>query len=296
MEEIVEIEHNFEKNSKKPQDQNAPKRPMSAYFLWANNKRGDLMKESPNVGVAELGKKLGSLWAKVSGSEKEIFEAKAKKQKEAYEKKIEKYRKTADYKTHQKNLYAFRIHQTKKPFPRDPNAPKRNLSAYMIYLNSVRENVVKENPGMSSVEIMKEQSMMWKALNDEERMPFKKKAEAEKAKYSKRLERYMKTAEYIKWAAERDDYKSAMVEKRRKLLGIKKKRARSQSKGRESKKQKRSASKKRRKSKTPKARKGSKSRSRSRKSKRESRRRKSRSVSRKRSSKRSKKKSRRSRK
>ena len=35
------------------------------------------------------------------------------------------------------------------PSPSDPNAPKRGLSAYMLFANDQRENVREENPGIS---------------------------------------------------------------------------------------------------------------------------------------------------
>jgi hypothetical protein len=40
------------------------------------------------------------------------------------------------------------IKMTKKP-PRDPNAPKRNMSAYLLYQNAMRETFKAQNPGMT---------------------------------------------------------------------------------------------------------------------------------------------------
>ncbi|GKT89611.1 structure-specific recognition protein [Colletotrichum tofieldiae] len=37
----------------------------------------------------------------------------------------------------------------KKRAKKDPNAPKRGLSAYMFFANEQRENVREENPGIS---------------------------------------------------------------------------------------------------------------------------------------------------
>jgi hypothetical protein len=36
-----------------------------------------------------------------------------------------------------------------KQSEKDPNAPKRGLSAYMFFANEQRENVREENPGIS---------------------------------------------------------------------------------------------------------------------------------------------------
>merc|ERR550539_618992 len=140
-------------------------------------------------------------------------------------------------------LLAWKIHQTKKPFPADENAPKRSVSAYMMYATSVRKQVVKENPDMSATEVMKEQSVWWKALNDKERAPWTAKAEAARSKWQKKVERYHKTSDYETYCTKRDAYKAEMLAKRNKLMGIKKKRARSEgSKSRDAKKAKRSRS------------------------------------------------------
>merc|ERR1719379_2801034 len=119
---------------------------------------------------------------------------------------------------------AWKIHATKKPFRADPNAPKRPASAYLLYAASVHDEIVKANPDKEVAAVMKEQAVWWKALNEEERAPWLKKAEAAKAKYAKLVAKYHKTAE-------KEAYKAEMLAKRYKLMGLKqkKKRARSES-------------------------------------------------------------------
>jgi len=258
MEAVMEIEHGFGKGSKKPVNDAAPKRSLSAYFLWANKNRASVMKENSDLSLGEIAKILGKMWKKTSSSDRASFENKAEKDKKTYQSKMEKYKKTTGYKKFQMKMLAWKIHETKKPFPKDTNAPSRSLSAYMLYGASVRSKIVKENPDMSVPEVMKEQGVWWKALSSEDRKPWLEKAEDMKEKYQKKLARYMKTNEYQIWATERDEYKKNMLEKRNKLMGIKK-RDRSKSKPGKAKKQKRSV----RRSRTPKA---SKSRSTSRKS------------------------------
>merc|ERR1719361_2640581 len=90
----------------------------------------------------------------------------------------------------------------------------------------------------------KEQSVWWKALGEKERQPWVEKAAAAKKKYQAKLERYMKTADYQSYVTARDEYKSAMLAKRNKLMGIKK-RARTPAKADASKKHKRSVSRSR---------------------------------------------------
>ena len=54
----------------------------------------------------------------------------------------------------------------KKRGKKDPNAPKKALSAYMIWLGETRETIKKENPGISVTELSKKAGLMWKALED----------------------------------------------------------------------------------------------------------------------------------
>merc|ERR1719384_1167414 len=192
--------------------------------------RPGVMKDNSGATVAQIGKMLGKMWKNVSEDDRAPFEKKAAAAKASYTTKREKYEKSAGYKRHQMKMLAWKIHETKKPFKKDENAPKRALSAYMLYAASVRSKILKENPDMEVTEVMKEQSVWWKALSDKEREPWANKAAAEKKKYQAKVERYMKTADYRNYVTARDEYKKEMLEKRNKLMGVKK-RAGSESKG-----------------------------------------------------------------
>lgn len=47
---------------------------------------------------------------------------------------------------------------------KDAGAPKRPMSAYMLWLNGNRERIKSENPGISVTEISKKAGEMWKQL------------------------------------------------------------------------------------------------------------------------------------
>ncbi|KAF1802449.1 high mobility group box domain-containing protein [Mucor lusitanicus] len=81
----------------------------------------------------------------------------------------------------------------KKKVEKDPNAPKRNLSSYMLYSQSVRPDVVKQNPTVRPVDIAKIIGEKWNALSDKEKQPFIKAAEKEKARYDKETKTYKAT-------------------------------------------------------------------------------------------------------
>ena len=70
----------------------------------------------------------------------------------------------------------------KKP-ARDPNAPKRNLSAYLLYQNAMREEFKLENPGMTFGQLAKYTSAMYSELTPSEKEAWVARAEADKARY-----------------------------------------------------------------------------------------------------------------
>ncbi|KAJ7702589.1 high mobility group box domain-containing protein [Mycena metata] len=73
---------------------------------------------------------------------------------------------------------------------KDPNAPKRALSAYMFFSQDWRERIKTENPDAGFGEVGKLLGAKWKELDDEEKKPYvdqaakdKTRAEDEKVAY-----------------------------------------------------------------------------------------------------------------
>lgn len=73
---------------------------------------------------------------------------------------------------------------------KDPNAPKRNLSSYMLYSQAVRPSVVAKNPELKAVEVAKIIGDQWNALTDKEKQPYVKQAAKEKARFDKENKNY----------------------------------------------------------------------------------------------------------
>ena len=75
---------------------------------------------------------------------------------------------------------------------KDPDAPKRSLSAYMFFAHENRDIVRAENPGISFGQVGKLLGEKWKALNSEDKLPYENKAEADKKRYEKEKAEYAK--------------------------------------------------------------------------------------------------------
>ncbi len=185
------------KKKRKKKDPNAPKKALSAFILFSNAKRAEVTAElkaaNPDMkGVAEVGKKLGEMWKALSDAEKEPFNKMAADDKERYAKAMEGYTppEGSDEPEPKKGKKA----KAKK----DPNAPKKALSAFILFSNAKRAEVTAElkaaNPDMKGVaEVGKKLGEMWKALSDAEKEPFNKMAADDKERYAKAMEDYKLT-------------------------------------------------------------------------------------------------------
>lgn len=80
-------------SGKRPKDDNKPKRPQSAYFLFLasfREKKKSSFEGMPNA-HKELIRKAGETWNKLTPEEKKPFELLAEKEKESYEERMKEY-------------------------------------------------------------------------------------------------------------------------------------------------------------------------------------------------------------
>ncbi|KAK6496763.1 hypothetical protein TWF481_001751 [Arthrobotrys musiformis] len=81
--------------------------------------------------------------------------------------------------------------RTKTTTPKDPNAPKKPLTAYFAFAKAARQEVVQELPGSSNKEITEELASRWAHMKDNgEQQPFRDQYVIEMQKYNKLLAAY----------------------------------------------------------------------------------------------------------
>jgi len=81
--------------------------------------------------------------------------------------------------------------------PKDPNAPKKSLSSFVLFSSSMRPKVVQKNPSLKFTEIGAELGKLWKQLPEPARKPYNTKAEKDKARYNLEMESYTPSAEHL---------------------------------------------------------------------------------------------------
>jgi len=77
---------------------------------------------------------------------------------------------------------------------KDPNAPKRNQSAYMIFCSENRPIVKEENPDAGFGDMGKLLGAKWKELDASGKKPYEDKAAADKERYEREKEGYTPAA------------------------------------------------------------------------------------------------------
>ncbi|KAJ6341695.1 hypothetical protein OIU78_009781 [Salix suchowensis] len=210
---------NKKNKTKKEKDPLKPKQPVSAFFLFSNERRAALLAENKNV--LEVAKIAGEEWKNMTEKQKGPYEKIAKKNKEKYTQEMEAYKQNKDeeamnLKKEEEELMKFQkqealqllkkkekteniIKKTKEQRQKkqqqnvDPNKPKKPASSFLLFSKETRQSLVHENPGINSSTLTAMISVKWKELNQEEKQIWNCKAAEAMGAYKKELEEYNKS-------------------------------------------------------------------------------------------------------
>ena len=177
---------------KKLKDENAPKRPKSAFLFFAEKKRAEIREEQPDLKMTEVSKVIGERWKEVTPESKAKYVKKAEKDKERYQEELNDYVRPSDevlleQKGNQKKKRGKTSSVDKKKRAKKPEgAPKGAKSAYMFFCAAKRDEVKEAFPDYKMTEVSKELGRMWKEdfASDEQREEFVKQAADDKERYA----------------------------------------------------------------------------------------------------------------
>nr|XP_046262525.1 FACT complex subunit SSRP1a isoform X1 [Scatophagus argus]XP_046262526.1 FACT complex subunit SSRP1a isoform X1 [Scatophagus argus] len=104
---------------------------------------------------------------------------------------------------------------------KDSGGPKRPMSAYMLWLNSSRERIKSENPGISITEISKKAGEMWRQLGKDEKEEWEAKAGEARREYDRAKKEYKESGGGSASVSKKESKKSVgkKEEKKRKSAG-----------------------------------------------------------------------------
>mmetsp|Transcript_773 Transcript_773/g.1207 ORF Transcript_773/g.1207 Transcript_773/m.1207 type:complete len:443 (+) Transcript_773:125-1453(+) len=162
----------------------APKRFKSAFIMFSTLKhreiRAKLAEESDREAkklTPEVAKLVAEAWKNLPQEEREEWEERARKDRERYEKEKKDYD------------GPWKVISSSRTKAKDPDAPKRPMSAYLVFSNGRRADVKRNDPSLSNANISKILSQQWKGMPEAERNAYivdaRKKREIFKEKVAK---------------------------------------------------------------------------------------------------------------
>jgi len=156
-----------------------PKRGMTAYMIFCQEKRPEVKKNNPDVGFGQLGKLLGEAWKELPESDKSTFNEQAAKDKIRYQKELATYKATHPESSDDEKK------PTKKKRKKEEGAPKKACSAFFHFSTKIRPKIKAENPSAKFGDLGKLIGAAWQALPAEDKKEFEEAAEGDKKRYEK---------------------------------------------------------------------------------------------------------------
>jgi len=151
---------------KRPKDPAQPRRPPNAFILFC----ADFRKKNGKLSVTEAAKGAGDQWNKMAAKDKATYEKAAEKPTDAYRKDMKKYQESGKAEL----------------WKRDPNRPKRPISAPFAYMIDAK---------IAALELKK----AWAALAAPKKATYRKQSETKMAKYLKDMKKYKASGSEDKW-------------------------------------------------------------------------------------------------
>eukprot|EP01084_Bolivina_argentea_P272802 464560_1 len=97
--------------SKKPKDSNAPKKYLSSYFIYNQERRPILRAKHKDKTGGDISKLIGAEWRSMTEEDKEKYKKQSDQQRDQYSKKLVEYEKTDKYKKYQQKLKKWKQNQ-----------------------------------------------------------------------------------------------------------------------------------------------------------------------------------------
>jgi len=163
-----------------PRDADKPRGRMSAYAFFVQTCREEHKKKHPNESVvfAEFSKKCSERWKTMNDKEKQRFHLLADKDKKRYDGEMVNYKPAKG------------AGGRKKKRTKDPDAPKRPLSAFFWFCNDERPKAKATLPDSTVGDVAKELGRRWNACTEDQKAKYEQLAAKDKARYEKELKAY----------------------------------------------------------------------------------------------------------
>jgi hypothetical protein len=137
------------------------------------------------------------MYKSITVEEKKAWEYRAEEDKRRYDEEMKTYVPPHGY-DNQGNLLI--THENLSPSSlrkkyKDPNAPKRAKTAYVLFTIEYRPKIMEEHPGIKFINLGMILGEKWRGLSQEERRRFEGLAQEDKVRHAKEMEEYKKKKE-----------------------------------------------------------------------------------------------------
>jgi len=183
---------NRARRSKADRDPRAPRKNISAYLFFQNEKRSEFAAENPGMEFGELTRFTSRMYHSLPKEERKVWEEKAKQDKVRYESEKGKY---VPPEGHDSNGWLLESSRSRKQKKRkDPNLPKRPRSSYVFFTSEERPKILKEfnDPPLKFTDIGYILGERWRELKPERRKKYEGMAEGDKLRHEREMKEYKK--------------------------------------------------------------------------------------------------------
>jgi len=175
-------------------DPNKPKGAKSAYIFFVESERAEQENRAGgNLPFSEFSKQCGVRWGELNDDQKAPFMEMSRQDRTRYDEEMVSYVppphlivKMGENGSEEETLKK----KKKQKKEKDPNAPKKALSAYFIYAGRVRADIRTENPEMAITQVAQVIGEKWRQLSAEDRKEFEEEAARDKVRYQTQLQQY----------------------------------------------------------------------------------------------------------
>jgi hypothetical protein len=169
---------------RRKKDPNHPVRPVSAFVFYINEHTAKTKVEHPGESYKQIQDRLKTIWKDESSSTEKL----KKKFGKIYQADVKRYAKEMENYTAPPTEWELVTKKRKKI--KDPNRPKKNLTAYTFYMKEGIGKVKAANPELKQPSVFALVTKEWNKMTDSQKKKFKWKAKTDKERYAKEMEVY----------------------------------------------------------------------------------------------------------
>lgn len=146
-----------------------------AFFVKRSWEKEKKKSDSKFINFILFSKHCSSEWNSLSEQKKNVYRELAEKDRARYRKEMENY------------IPCITRRRKRK---KDPNSPKRPISAFLLFSSDMRERIRSENPHITQKQIVQQLGRLWKQLDPSDKAKYLELARIDRLRYYREVAAY----------------------------------------------------------------------------------------------------------